>query len=570
MEITMIVSTFLRWPVRRAGILHVLLSAFLITITTGFRPADAAGLNTGSPGASWKDGTGPVPAESPGTDALHLLRSAISGIPPGDQLTAFRKARKFAETGDSRSERRFLRSLSEPSTNLFIMEEYGQTWSFAWNDNVRWLYTRDVTGRLLEEARAYHNGSVWEDDRKWIYQYDASGQDTTETGLRWTGSAWVNEWKWSYTYDSTGNLTGELVQLWSGGNWANWQRWTYTYNAGGDLLEELREDFPGGLQTNNRRYTSTYSGTLLMMYAGDLWNGSAWDPDFKIDYTHDGHGNFLTETRQDWNTGVWENSWRYTYEYDASDNDTSWFFEVWVSGWMPSDLDIRHYNGSNQPIFWEHSYYDAGWVPDWRGIFSWYGDGRWLQDVWYYWTGSVWDYDEKYFPVWGKPAGGQSYPVQDKWNMVSVPLTLSDYTATAVFPNAVSSAFAFTTQYENRTTLENGVGYWVKFDGAQNVSMNGSPRPVDTFAVAAGWTMVGSVSGPVSVSNIVSDPPGMVTSNFFAFDNGYTSATTIEPGKAYWVKIAQGGSLILDANGNVPAAARIRIVDTGEMPPPPR
>ncbi|HLF14127.1 MAG TPA: T9SS type A sorting domain-containing protein [Bacteroidota bacterium] len=170
-----------------------------------------------------------------------------------------------------------------------------------------------------------------------------------------------------------------------------------------------------------------------------------------------------------------------------------------------------------------------------------------------------------------RAAGGstQLYAVQDKWNMVSVPLTLGDYTKTAVYPTAVSNAFLFNGLYTAAPVLANGPGYWVKFDSAQSVSLTGFARDVDSFTVTQGWNMVGSISSPVDVTNITSNPPGIVTSNFFRFDALYVSASTVEPGRAYWVKTTVAGKLILAATGAAPSAGRIRIEDTGEMPPPP-
>lgn len=169
----------------------------------------------------------------------------------------------------------------------------------------------------------------------------------------------------------------------------------------------------------------------------------------------------------------------------------------------------------------------------------------------------------------GGPGSVHSYGVQDKWNMVSVPLTLGDYTKTAVYPTAVSNAFYFDNAYTAASELANGPGYWVKFDGAQSVALTGAVRIVDTFTVSQGWNMVGSISSPVDASEITSDPPGIVTSNFFRFDAMYVSSSTIEPGRGYWVKTAVSGKLILSAAGASPAAARIRIEDDGELPPPP-
>jgi uncharacterized protein (TIGR02145 family) len=68
--------------------------------------------------------------------------------------------------------------------------------------------------------------------------------------------------------------------------------------------------------------------------------------------------------------------------------------------------------------------------------------------------------------------------------------------------------------------------------------------------VSNGWNMIGSISEPIPVSSIQSNPGGMITSEFFGFDNTYVSATTIEPGKAYWVKVNRNGSLILGASSS--------------------
>jgi len=450
-----------------------------------------------------------------------------------------------------------------------IIEEYGEVWNgSAWENYIRWLYTYDSAGNFVQEVRQYWSGSAWVNQARWTMEYDENGYNTTELRQYWVSNMWANDFMWFYSYDSTGLWIGELIQTWQGTNWANYSRWTYTYNGNGDFLEELQETWNGSMFVNLRRYTSTYS-VFLDRYASDHWNGSMWVPDYRIDYTHDGNGNFLTETRQDWNGSGWDNSWKYTNTYDLNDNDISWLYEVWVSGWLLSDLDSLYYDVNNSRIGWLHKYYDAGWINSWKGDFSYYPNGDWMEDIWYDWNGSAWVNDWRYYPVWKGTGTAQMYPVQDKWNMVSVPLTLSDYTATSVFPNAVSSAFEFTTMYSAAAVLENGPGYWVKFDGAQNVSMTGIIRAADTFAVASGWNMIGSIGGPVDVSSITSDPPGLVTSSFFGFTNMYQAATMIEPGKAYWVKVSGPGNLMLSKTGGAPPSARIRIVPTDELPPAP-
>jgi hypothetical protein len=163
----------------------------------------------------------------------------------------------------------------------------------------------------------------------------------------------------------------------------------------------------------------------------------------------------------------------------------------------------------------------------------------------------------------------RQFSVAEKWNMVSVPLTVGDYAKSLLFPTATTNAFAYDLGYAAYGILENGRGYWMKFTSDEIVSMSGLVRTLDTVEVAEGWNMVGSVSVPVPVSQIASIPGGIVTGSFFGYHGGYQASATLEPGKGYWVKSTQAGRLILDGTLSTPPANRIRIAESGEMPPPP-
>ncbi len=161
------------------------------------------------------------------------------------------------------------------------------------------------------------------------------------------------------------------------------------------------------------------------------------------------------------------------------------------------------------------------------------------------------------------------FGVQSQWNIVSVPLTMGDYTKTVLFPTATTSAFTFEDGYVAYGTLENGRGYWMKFSSGETISHDGLERTDDTIAVAEGWNMVGSVSSSMAASSVGSIPGGIVTSNFFGYDGGYSNSVTLEPGKGYWVKVSQAGQLVMSSAAAASPANRIRIDDSGELPPPP-
>jgi hypothetical protein len=165
--------------------------------------------------------------------------------------------------------------------------------------------------------------------------------------------------------------------------------------------------------------------------------------------------------------------------------------------------------------------------------------------------------------------GTEIYSVMDKWNLVSVPLKVADYSKSVLFPTATSSAFAYSGSYIAASYLQNGQGYWLKFAGDQLVPITGYQLLVDSIPVSEGWNLIGSISLPVDVASITSDPPGMTTSNFFRYSHAYDRATIIEPGNGYWVKVSESGLLILTSGPMSSPANRIQIHDTGEMPPPP-
>ncbi|MBI1805760.1 MAG: T9SS type A sorting domain-containing protein [Ignavibacteria bacterium] len=140
-----------------------------------------------------------------------------------------------------------------------------------------------------------------------------------------------------------------------------------------------------------------------------------------------------------------------------------------------------------------------------------------------------------------------SVAVEQNWNMVSVPLIVADYNKSAVFPTANSAAFSYNGSYMPQTLLANGTGYWVKFALAQSVGIGGQPIASDTFDVSTGWNMIGSLSGTVSTSTITTSPSGILRSSFFGYSNasGYTISSSIEAGRAYWIKVSQPGTLHL-------------------------
>ncbi len=158
--------------------------------------------------------------------------------------------------------------------------------------------------------------------------------------------------------------------------------------------------------------------------------------------------------------------------------------------------------------------------------------------------------------------------IHRKWNLVSVPRVVNDYTNNNLFPSAISQAYSFEGLYMQRDVLENGSAYWIKFPFDESFKLQGSALLSDTIEIREGWNLIGSISVPVSVENIISIPAGIVTSDFYGYQSKYYTSRTIVPGTGYWVKANQGGKLIL-SNTIYYSSQRIKIMSHNVMPPSP-
>jgi hypothetical protein len=151
-------------------------------------------------------------------------------------------------------------------------------------------------------------------------------------------------------------------------------------------------------------------------------------------------------------------------------------------------------------------------------------------------------------------AGVGSYPasmtatisMRNGWNMVSLPVSVIDSRQSVVFPHAVSSAFAYEAGYKQKDTLIVGRGYWIK-SLLRTDSVTGSAVTSDTIPVQQRWNLIGSNTNTVLASSITT-APGTLQSFFFGYNGVYDTADTIQPGKAYWVKVSQAGNLYLTSS----------------------
>lgn len=158
------------------------------------------------------------------------------------------------------------------------------------------------------------------------------------------------------------------------------------------------------------------------------------------------------------------------------------------------------------------------------------------------------------------PVVTNQYQVTTGWNLISLALDVNDSRKSVLFPTAISQAYRYGSQgYTAVDTLVQGRGYWLKFPVGQNVDITGIERGRDTIDVHQGWNLIGSTSWPVDTEDIVQVPSGIVQSLFFGYNGTYFAADTINPSKAYWVKAATSGQLIVTRTTPPPGAEIVKV-----------
>jgi len=139
--------------------------------------------------------------------------------------------------------------------------------------------------------------------------------------------------------------------------------------------------------------------------------------------------------------------------------------------------------------------------------------------------------------------------VKSEWNLLSLPVKIGDTPISMIFPTAISDAFIYENEYINKDTVDNGIGFWLKFDSPDTFSITGEAIYKDTINVREGWNLIGTLTVPIHESFVTTEPEGIIISDYFYYDAdyGYESSDTLKPGLGYWVRVDQDGKIILSS-----------------------
>jgi len=123
------------------------------------------------------------------------------------------------------------------------------------------------------------------------------------------------------------------------------------------------------------------------------------------------------------------------------------------------------------------------------------------------------------------------------WNMISIPLNISNSTVSAIFGNNVTIVYEWTgTSYvllENSSVLEPKKGYWALSRSTYNVTLTGTYIENKNVTLSKGWNMVGPVSDVIQVNSLTN-----VTTVYGWTGTLYeliTGSNTLTISKGYWM-----------------------------------
>jgi hypothetical protein len=136
------------------------------------------------------------------------------------------------------------------------------------------------------------------------------------------------------------------------------------------------------------------------------------------------------------------------------------------------------------------------------------------------------------------------------WNLVGLPVGVEDASYNILFPESIEGTlYSFSGGYNPEIILIHGEGYWLRFIWAGSTTITGTPINELTISLSEGWNLITGTSNPLNISDIL-DPNGIIISGtIYGFTpGGYTNAEIIEPGKGYWIRSNNSGTIILSSN----------------------
>ncbi|MGJ8685576.1 MAG: T9SS type A sorting domain-containing protein [Nonlabens sp.] len=170
-------------------------------------------------------------------------------------------------------------------SNSFV-PSYKQEWTYNSNNK---------TTSIIYSNYDNQNSQYLINDRE-ILSYNAQGELIEILDQNYNGSQYVDDARSTFTYQN-GTPNGFIYEEWNGSQWAPEERATVNYNTNGTINNAVYEEITNGVFGiyGRETYQNNSSG-LITTATYDIYDGTNYTADQRIDYVLDSNGNRLSET----------------------------------------------------------------------------------------------------------------------------------------------------------------------------------------------------------------------------------------------------------------------------------
>lgn len=243
---------------------------------------------------------------------------------------------------------------------------------------------------------------------------------------KWKLDITTNKWVYesrsiNLVYDENSNLLSSVEQLWNGSVWVNDQRVNYTYILN-RVTSELWQQWNGTIWVNDSYYTTAYdANSNITLELAQIWNGSAWGNDFQSVFTYDSNNNQITFTQKIWDGSIWGNSYQEISAYNSDRNLTDKVSQFWDgSAWINGFRDKYTYDSGKKLIsIIEESYVDVDvWENFSQTTFTFDTNNNRTNELDQIWNGSGWENSTNYIYIYDVNNNRETTIIQT-WNGTS-------------------------------------------------------------------------------------------------------------------------------------------------------
>ena len=133
------------------------------------------------------------------------------------------------------------------------------------------------------------------------------------------------------------------------------------------------------------------------------------------------------------------------------------------------------------------------------------------------------------------------------WNLVGLPLDVEDAAYNTLFSESIDGTlYSFSDGYNPEINLNHGKGYWLRFSEAGTTTIIGASINELTISLSEGWNLISGISTSINISDVYDPDWIIIPGTFYGFSpDGYSNTEMIEPGKSYWVKSINDGTIVI-------------------------